>query len=141
MQNTHGETNLEKILANLQPILAQELYVFCFLDCPCLPDFPVRACIGEQEGMTLIMRQEEADLQGFSYEGVWRLITRRVHSSLQAVGLTARVSTLLSDAGISANMVAGYYHDHMFVPAGAAMASCDLLSQLACGKKPCITGK
>jgi len=141
MHITHGETNLEKMLANLQPILSVESYVYCFLDYPHLPDLPVWACMCEQEGRTLIMRQEEADLQGFSYEGVWRLITMRVHPSLYAVGLTAQVSTILSDAGIRANIVAGYYHDHVFVPAGSAMAACDLLSQLAGGKEPRITGK
>ncbi len=65
------------------------------------------------------MKQEEADLQGFSYEGVWRGITLRIHTSLHAVGLTARVSNLLADAGIRVNRVAGYYHEHVFVPAGS----------------------
>jgi hypothetical protein len=48
------------------------------------------------------------------------MITLRVHSSLAAVGLTAAVAAALSDHGISANVVAAYCHDHIFVPADRA---------------------
>jgi hypothetical protein len=53
-----------------------------------------------------------------------------VHSSLEAVGLTAAVAGALTAAGISANVVAAFHHDHVFVPADraeAAMAQLDLL--------------
>ena len=46
----------------------------------------------------------------------WARITLQVHSSLTAVGLTARVADALAEAGISANMVAAIHHDHVFVP-------------------------
>jgi hypothetical protein len=39
-----------------------------------------------------------------------------VHSSLQAVGLTAAVSTRLAEVGISANIIAASCHDHILVP-------------------------
>ncbi|WP_232815997.1 ACT domain-containing protein [Chryseobacterium capnotolerans] len=42
-------------------------------------------------------------------------ITLEIHSSLSAVGLTAKFSQALSDAGISCNVVAAYFHDHIFV--------------------------
>ncbi|MGB4405982.1 MAG: ACT domain-containing protein [Sphaerochaeta sp.] len=129
MKTNQGETDLRKMLANLQPILSEERYVYCFLDYQHTSDFPVWASICEQEGRTLIMAQEEADRQGLPYEGIWSRITLSVHSSLQAVGLTAHVSTLLADAGISANMVAGYYHDHVFVQAELATLACDLLQE------------
>lgn len=133
-----GETDLSNMLANLQPILSEESYVYCFNAHPFTPDFPVWAFICEQEGLTLIMTQERADLQGFPYEGLWRCITLTVHSSLQAVGLTARVSNLLAGAGISANMVAGYYHDHIFVQAELAEAALALLQQLSRREEPHI---
>ena len=134
MEARQGETDLKKMLKNLNPSLSEEKYVYCFLSYPQLPDFPVWASICEQEGRTLILEQDEADRRGFSYEGLWRRITLNVYSSLEAVGLTSHVSTLLSDAGISANMIAGYYHDHVFVPSESAVLACELLSQLGAGK-------
>lgn len=87
MGTNQGETDLKKMLANLQPILSEERYVYCFHAYPFTPDFPVWASICEQEGMTVIMAQAEADRQAFAYEGLWACITLSVHSSLQAVGL------------------------------------------------------
>lgn len=138
MQHYHGETDLTQMLGNLQPLLSEERYVYCFQAYPFVPDFPVWASISEEEGRTLIMTQAEADRQGFSYEGIWSRITLSVHSSLQAVGLTAIVSKILSDAGISANMVAGYYHDHVFVQAGFSAQACGLLQQLTRREEPLI---
>jgi len=34
---------------------------------------------------------------------------------LDAVGLTAAFSKALTEVNISANVIAGYYHDHIFV--------------------------
>lgn len=122
-----GETNLERMLANLKPELAASPFVFCSLS-----DREYRAIelepqgiFREQEGVTLILTQAQADDQGLPYEGIFACITLRVHSSLQAVGLMAAVSTRLAEAGISVNPVAGFYHDHLFVPwerRGEAMA-------------------
>jgi len=63
-------------------------------------------------------------------------ITLEVHSSLEAVGLTAAVSQALASEAISANIMAGYFHDHIFVPESAgerAMACLTLLSASAEG--------
>lgn len=65
------------------------------------------ALIGEKEGRTLIAPV---------VNGEWARISLTVHSDLQAIGLTAALSRALADVGISANVVAGYYHDHIFVP-------------------------
>ena len=43
-------------------------------------------------------------------------ITLTVHSALEGVGLTAAVAGALAQAGIACNVVAGYHHDHLFVP-------------------------
>jgi hypothetical protein len=53
-----------------------------------------------------------------------------VHSSLEAVGLTAAVSRALTDANISCNVVAAYYHDHIFVPVQDAKRAMETLVKL-----------
>jgi hypothetical protein len=72
-------------------------------------------CFREVEGITLIVRKETADRLNLPYAFVAARITLGVHSSLAAVGLTAAVATALAKEGISCNMVAAYYHDHVFV--------------------------
>lgn len=70
----------------------------------------------EKEGLTLIITQQEAINKNIDYESVYKLISLNVHSSLDAVGLTAAFSAKLAEKNISANVVAAYYHDHIFVP-------------------------
>ena len=57
--------------------------------------------------------ENRADESGLSYESIFSKITLEIHSSLDAVGLTAAFSNKLTSYGISANVVAGYYHDHI----------------------------
>ena len=113
-----GEIDLKKLLANLSPLLDSREYVFCtfknssYGDCAELK--PI-ASVFEAEGLTLVIARDSADREGIDYQGIFKRITLNIHSSLDAVGLTAAVSTLLAEHGISANMVAGYFHDHIFV--------------------------
>ena len=58
-------------------------------------------------------------------------ITLRVHSDRHAVGLTAAFATALGQAGISCNVVAAAYHDHLFVAADAADRAVAVLQELA----------
>lgn len=85
----------------------------------------------EDEGLSLILEQIEADVAGIPYDLVFAWITLRVHSALDGVGLTAAVSTALADAGISCNMVAATHHDHVFVPLTDAEAAMDALAALS----------
>ncbi|WP_070777719.1 ACT domain-containing protein [Brevibacterium sp. HMSC07C04] len=57
-------------------------------------------------------------------------LTLDVHSALTSVGLTALVSTVLADAGIACNVIAGYYHDHLLVPEDKAEQAQALLAAL-----------
>ena len=82
----------------------------------------------EREGLTLVISRAKADEHDLAYESVFRGITLKVHSSLEAVGLTAAFSNKLAEHGISANVIAGYFHDHIFVQseqADRAMAALD----------------
>lgn len=113
-----GEIDLQKLLANLSPVLDSREYVFCTFKDRIYGDYtelkPIASFL-EPEGLTLVLAKHRADKQGISYEGAFSCISLNVHSSLAAVGLTAAVSTLLAEHDISANMIAGYFHDHIFV--------------------------
>ena len=81
----------------------------------------------------MILTKQKADEAELPYSGTFAWITLTVHSSLEAVGLTAAVSQALTKANISCNIVAAYYHDHLFVPymdAEKAMAALQDLTQL-----------
>ena len=73
------------------------------------------AAIQEDEGLTLVLTREQADRAGLPYAYTAARVTLTIASSLSAVGLTAKVSHVLADAGISCNVIAGARHDHLFV--------------------------
>ena len=89
------------------------------------------ATIREPEGLTAVVRREQADALGLPYDYVAAWITLRVHSALDAVGLTAAVSTALARAGLSCNVIAGCHHDHLLVPAHRAPEALGALADLA----------
>jgi hypothetical protein len=85
----------------------------------------------EKEGLTLILPRTQADRAGISYDGSYRAITLQVHSSLEAVGLTAAVAAKLTAHNISANVVAAYHHDHIFVSTAQAEQAVQALRDLS----------
>ena len=110
-----GETDLDVLLDSLSPVLHGGSYVFVQADGDDGIEDAV-VTVAEPEGRTLVLPRERADALGLPYGFVSSWITLQVHSALDAVGLTAAFATALTEAGISANVVAGYYHDHVFVP-------------------------
>lgn len=105
-----GEQDLARLLAGLEPRLAEARYAFTVIAEGRISDADseeVFALIREPEGVTRI---------GTATDGAWARISLTIHSSLSAVGLTAVLSSALARDGISANVVAGYHHDHFFVP-------------------------
>ena len=112
-----GIRDLEKLLRSIRPKLLDTEFVFCNVT-GSLKDYfelnPV-ATFMESEGLTLVLEKKKAEKAGLSFEGSYSQIILTVHSSLEAVGLTAAVSTKLASKGISANIIAAYYHDHIFV--------------------------
>jgi hypothetical protein len=125
--------DLDELLASLKPTLHEGDFAFVTL-----PEtsygaraelLPI-AAFAEAEGLTLIVPLRSAQHAGLSFDGVFRMITLNVHSSLAAVGLTAAVAEVLARRGISANVVAAFYHDHIFVPAERAEEALGALAEL-----------
>ena len=130
-----GETELEKLLKSMSPELLDGDYIFCTFPDAQYGDHselePI-AAISESEGLTLIIPKTKADERNISYDSVFRGITLSIHSSLNAIGLTAAFSNKLTEQGISANVIAGYYHDHIFVQSELAEKAIEALNEIAC---------
>ncbi|RLJ59047.1 hypothetical protein BCF46_1189 [Litoreibacter meonggei] len=128
-----GETDLDALLQTLKPALVDGVFVFATVDA--VPDGLVpRMVFREAEGVTLILLREEAETLGLPYEFPSRMITLDVHSSLEAVGFMARISTALAAKNMGVNPVAGFYHDHLFVPENRADDAMDVLHNIAAGR-------
>lgn len=126
---------LDQILKALEPQLDSEEYVFATFPGAAYGEFGAYspfACVQEEEGLTLVFERSVADSAGIPAGVVCRRISLTVHSSLEAVGLTAAVAGVLAENNISANMVAGYFHDHVFVPRADAEKALRLLESLSC---------
>ena len=132
-----GLTDLEEMLSTLEPRLGDEEYVFHTVANGRYGEFqsllPI-ASFQETEGLTLVVPRRTAQEQGIDCSSVFRCITLNVHSSLEAIGLTAAVSKTLTDHGISANVIAAFYHDHIFVQkerADEALAALESINKTA----------
>ncbi|MCC3771227.1 ACT domain-containing protein [Streptomyces sp. UNOC14_S4] len=111
-----GESDLRTLLSGMSPEPNPGRYVFTTVEGGVPSGLGPVVTVAEREGTTLVVRQEEADAAGMAYDYVAGWITLTVHSALDAVGLTAAVAKELADAGLSCNVVAGFHHDHLFVP-------------------------
>jgi len=129
-----GETDLDHLISQMRPMLDPEPYVFCTFAEKSVADLAAYEPVGlfaETEGMSAILPVEKARELGLAEAEWFRRITLTVHSSLEAVGLTAAVSAALARAGIPANVVAAFFHDHVFVPAAQAEEALRLLTCLS----------
>jgi len=128
-----GETDLATLIAHMRPMLDPEPYVFCTFVSKSLQDLVGYAPIClfcETEGITAVLPVERARELGLAEAEWFRRITLTVHSSLEAVGLTAAVAGALAARGIPANVVAAYFHDHVFVPEERAEEAMQVLRDL-----------
>ena len=126
-----GIKDIQILLKEMKPVLDKIDYVFSTIECFNIEKDiifldPI-ATFRESEGMTVVVTRETADKQRLPYDAVFNKITLEVHSSLEAVGLTAAISTALASKDISANVIAGYYHDHIFVPKDKADFALNIL--------------
>ena len=130
----NGENELSVLLRNMEPVLQKGEYVFCTVeDVEKLDMADILFYFREKEGITVVVRKEYADKKRLSYSYVSALITLSIHSNLEAVGLTAAFSNALAKEGISCNVVAAYYHDHIFIADSDADLAMKVLQKLSSG--------
>ncbi|MXX05631.1 MAG: ACT domain-containing protein [Gammaproteobacteria bacterium] len=128
-----GTRDLCRLLAAMEPRLLPDEFVFCSVaheQEEAVADLPVLATFREEEGLSLVLERSLAESHGFRYGPVMRCISLTVHSALDSVGLTAAITDCLARQGISANVVAAYFHDHVFVPAARAEEALMALREL-----------
>lgn len=128
-----GIIEINELLKSMSPELKTGEYVFCSVkgDYSDYSHLNSLAFFKEPEGLTLIISVEAAESADIGYESKFKQITLTVHSSLDAVGLTAAVATKLTSYGISANVVAAYYHDHIFVQSEKAEQALSALKEFS----------
>ncbi len=129
-----GEKDLEKLLKEMSPKHNVGDYVFCTvpsMDALDLNISDLEMIFKEEEGLTVIVKKELADKISLDYSYVSSWITLMVHSSLEAVGLTAAFSKALTEKEISCNVVSGFYHDHIFVDKKDTEKAMEVLSKFS----------
>lgn len=128
---SQGEMNLNTLIASMQPQLHEPVYVFATVPI----DFEWQALnpimmFREAEGLTLILSQAVSVEAEIDYEFPCRMITLNIHSSLDAVGFLARITTTLARLDMGVNPVSAFYHDHLFVPVEKADEALEALIAL-----------
>ena len=126
-----GELDLQILLGSLSARLQDGVFVFVTLPDNKVPEELLpRMMFREAEGTTLIVLKSEAEAFGLDYEFPCRMITLEIHSALEAVGFIAHIATKLAEHGMGVNPVAGFYHDHLFVPNGRELDAMEILEQI-----------
>lgn len=127
-----AEEELCGLLAGLAPALEETVFVYtCHRARPDPLPESAAVVVREEEGWTVVVPRDEAVRRGWRHRFACRRITLAVHSDLTAVGLMAAVAAALAEAGIPANVAAGFHHDHVFVPVDRAEEALAILAALA----------
>ena len=127
-----GEKDLNILLKTMKPTLNVGEYVFCTTDDITQINFSdIILLFKEAGGITVILNKSVADNLRLEYTFIASWITLNVHSSLESVGLTAAFSKVLAEENISCNVVAGYFHDHIFVDKKDAEKSMVILNRFS----------
>lgn len=125
--------DLEELIKNMKPLLLEQLWFYCCVTEEQLTSELLKfafAMVRETESITLILPPEQAESLGQKNDSGFKRIELQVYSCLEAVGLTAAISQCLKENNISANVVAGFHHDHVFVPEADAKKAIDALNTL-----------
>jgi hypothetical protein len=120
-----GESDLEKLLGRMEPILVEGKFYFATVEESQLFTLSgyldnIYSVFREKEGLSIVFSENLKEIMARLKEkemiGPFALITLSVHSNLFAVGLLAKVTNALAKEGISVNAFSAYHHDHLFVP-------------------------
>ncbi|KAL9598635.1 MAG: hypothetical protein Q9219_004381 [cf. Caloplaca sp. 3 TL-2023] len=129
-----GEASLSKLLAKLRLSVHPDTFVFLTFP-PNGPQPPAslarQMSFHESEGFTVVSSLQSAKEHHLTHAFPSRMITCEVHSSLEAVGFMAALTGKLTERGIGANPISGFYHDHLFVPAESVEKAVNALKELA----------
>ena len=124
--------DLSHLLGAMTPVLLPEIYVFLTVkQGGPLPEIKSVMRFHEAEGVTLIAEKADVEDAGLDYEFPCRMITLNIHSSLEAVGFLAVITTHLAKLGVGVNPVSGFFHDHLFIPADRAQDVMTALVELS----------
>ena len=127
-----GETEIDILLKNMRPEINDGEYVFCSVNNKDKVNFEeVVAFIREKEGLTIIVEKNKAISLGLDFRFISSWITLNVYSSLDAIGFNSIISNSLSENKISCNVIAGFYHDHLFVNKKDANSAINILKILS----------
>jgi len=126
-----GSTDLKETLKSLKVTCDNVEYGFTSLeDTSKVSRDELLATFQEDGRLAIIAPVAYLQSQGVDYEGPFARLTIDLHTSLELVGLTAVIATKLAEHGVSANVVAAFYHDHVFVQHDLREKAIDLLISL-----------
>ena len=127
-----GETELDTLLRTMSAKLVDGVFVFVTIDDHAIPaDLKPRRFFQEAAGTTLVLLKKDAEANDLAYEFPCRMITLEEHSSPEAVGFLARITTELAKHQMGVNPVSGFYHDHLFIPDGREQDALSVLEEIA----------
>ncbi len=129
----NGLSELDRLIAEMNPVLHDATFVFATLAPGTEPPHHLtpRMIFVEAEGTTVILEHDKAVRHNIDHSFPCRMITLNVHSALEAVGFLVAVSERLAQLGMGVNPVAGFYHDHLFVPEDRAHEAVSCLKNMS----------
>jgi hypothetical protein len=126
-----GITNLKQTLSLLRVFSDDIKYGFASIRMTTDIDRnEVLATFQEDGRLAIIAPIDYLESKNIENEGPYAKLTIDVHTSLELVGLTAVLASKLAEHGISANVVAAFYHDHIFVKYEHRNKAIELLEDL-----------
>lgn len=143
-----GATDLTTLISSMSPSLDPTGTVYVFAHLPLQhtarltslfqkeAELGVKMIFKESEAWTVILSKTAAEREGLEFSFPSKMITLNIHSSLDAVGFLAAVTTRLAERlNTGVNPVSGYFHDHLFVPEGLEDNVVEELKMMAAGKR------